>query len=180
MKAPTPSPTRLIAVLALGATACYAPHGSENVTRLGGGVSVFPNVGTFTSISTKVDGDHLREWHLEARFHYQWWDAGEFFDDGRPLEDDYQQVDGSILWRTSPAASRHLLVRVGVIWANFGDNPTRETGRYYGAIIGLGVERDISPSVSIGPEISMAPMYNFEESDFVWSPQLTWGLRVRL
>lgn len=165
---------RLIATLALGATAgCNAspePHRPE----LALAASLLPNLGLAAALSVPVPA--ASSWQLEARFTDQFLDDKTFADNGLPEAGNWTQLDLGLL-RLSPwEDERAWSLRFGLTGfeARGEPNLADEAGEYLGVYCGLGRFRRFG-SIAIGPELTLVAATGPDPLVFI--PQLTWGLR---
>lgn len=141
----------------------------------GGSLSFLPNVG----VAVEMGGIFRREtdllWSWEAECTWQFIDDELLADDGNPSAGDWYQVQIGAKVSTAPLARRHWTVRGGAVWFYAGRNPNivEEEGHYFGIYAGIGFETDLTPSLTMGPELSgMLVMHEDGLVEVV--PQLNW------
>ena len=172
--------------IACGVLLCFASCQGPQPTRASGrdvrfgiGLSALPNLGVAGSISARVARRPELDWRAELQVHYQFLDDEDFADDGFPAAGDWTQLGVGVLARTNPDARRHWLWRFGleVFEARGTPNIVDSEGTFVALRLGLGFETDLTPRLSIGPELAVMPAYGGEDDEFRFVPQLTWGLR---
>jgi hypothetical protein len=175
-RVPSHRPSVTAAVLGVLLAACAAPETGRG-PRFGLAGSAVPNLGVEGALEIPVGrrGDTL----LAADLHLvqQFLDDEDLADDGNPEAGDWTQAGLALRAITDADDEGHWTFRVGPEWFEARSNPNivDEPGHYVGLRVGLGFERDLTPGVSMGPEVSF--LLAWGEGTFEWVPQLVWGLR---
>jgi hypothetical protein len=123
----------------------------------GGGLSVLPNIGISAHAGYVFCHRPEVEWSVEVEGIWQFLDDKTFVDDGNPEAGDWYQAKVGVLARSTPTDRRHATWRGGFTWfrATGEPNLVEQPGDYFGVYTGVGFETDITPSLSIGPEVSL-------------------------
>jgi hypothetical protein len=135
----------LVALLAAGCRSAFVDTG----------VSFLPQVGVAAGGGVRLGGSGASEFHLEAEVAYQSLDDKDVLDDGNGAQGPWRQAQVGVKQVLRPDRRRHVVVRYGAAWfrqtgvTGIIDGP----GTYWGGFGGVGFETDVSPRVSIGPEV---------------------------
>jgi hypothetical protein len=146
---------------------------------VGAGPSALPNVGAYVQFGRVFRSDACGIWAAEARLGWQPWDDKTFADNGQPAAGDWYQAEVGVALRTQPEARRHAVWRAGAMWfqANGEPNWVDTPGDWFGGYVGFGFETDITPSLSIGPSLTLLGGFPSDgDEGFHVTPQVTWGL----
>jgi len=157
---------------------CGSPRACGDL-YVGAGGSLLPNVGGYLQLGRVFHADACSTWSFEIEAGWQPIDDKDFIDDGNPPADDWVQLQLGVKRRSDPLARRHWVSRAGAFAFDAGSEPNwvDTDGVWAGAYVGFGFETDISPSLSIGPTLTlMAGLPVEEDGNFDVVPQLTWGL----
>jgi hypothetical protein len=145
---------------------------------LGGGGSLFPNVG----VSGHVGWAFARGsaiWSLEAEGIWQFLDDEFFVDDGRPESGSWLQGRIGVRTVLSPHKTRRPVLRAGATWWEArGDEPNIviRSGHYFGGYVGFGFEGSLSRTITAGPEITVSVASNDGSFSGGVVPQIGWRL----
>lgn len=155
---------------------CWDPSDCRK-TYLDATASFLPNVGVGIGVGHVFHRSGVQDWAFELAGTYQFLDDETFADDGNPEAGDWYQLRFGLKTSSSPRSRRHFTKRVGVVWLDASGEPNllQEPGSYYGLYGGLGFETDVSPSLTVGPEISLmvvTPDDEFKIENPI--PQLNW------
>ena len=123
----------------------------------GGGLSLLPNIGASLHAGYVFSRTRDVEWAAELEGIWQFLDDESFADDGNPAAGDWYQIKAGVLARSAPQARRHLTGRGGFTWfqANGVPNIVEKPGNYYGIYAGVGFETDLTPNLTVGPELTL-------------------------
>jgi hypothetical protein len=119
------------------------------------GVSFLPQVGVAAGGGVLLGSSAASEVFLEAEAACQWLDDKGILDDGNEEQGPWWQADVGAKHVLRPEQRRHLVVRYGAVWfrqtgvTGIIDGP----GTYWGGFAGVGFETDLSPRLSVGPEV---------------------------
>lgn len=176
-----PSLERLVALSLAACGACGSLPTKERDLGVQGGLSVLPNVGVTVGAFQAFRGDELKEDALELTTHLQFLDDEDVADDGNPKAGDVTEFQ--IGWRrawTEPL-ERRWTARGGIVWfrADGEPNIVQDPGDYLGVYGGVGFEKVLSPSLSIGPDISVIFASLESSGELSVVPQLTWRVAWR-
>ena len=153
----------------------------ERDPRLGLAASVLPNLGVETTATTRLLRRGDVDWRAELSIAQQFLDDEDLADDGRVSAGDWTQAGLGLRWITHVEEKRHWTARLGFIWARARGVPNivNDPGDFVGIRFGLGYESDLTPALSMGPELAVIPTYGGDGHEFDVVPQLTWGFRWR-
>lgn len=138
--------------------------------------SFLPNVGLGLGGGVVVSRTSSATTSLELLGTWQFLDDEDFIDDGNPAAGDWYQLRLGAKMSFQPKSRRHLTLRAGGIWlqANGEPNILDVPGDYYGVYGGVGFETDVTPCLTVGPELSL--LLVTRDSDFSVEPvpQFNW------
>jgi hypothetical protein len=139
-------------------------------------LSFLPNFGGGLGGGMVVNRSANATTSLEILGTWQFLDDEDFVDDGNPKAGDWYQLRVGGKMSFAPKSRRHLTLRAGALWlqANGEPNILDIPGDYYGIYGSVGFETDVTPCVSIGPELSL--LLVTRDSDFSVEPvpQFNW------
>jgi len=147
--------------------------GASREVYAGVGPSVLPHVGgTLTAgqfFSTHRERHHFA---FEARATFQGGrdapgQSGRFF-----------QAQAGVRQLVHPDRASHPVVRYGAVWLRATGDPAilSRPGDYLGAYLGIGYEWDLSPHVTVGPELNVLFLEGEGSLGFEVLPQLGFGI----
>lgn len=139
--------------------------------------SFLPNVGIGGGGGFIFKRTPKADYALELHATWQFLDDETFADDGNPEADDWYQIRAGMKIISTPKARRHLTGRVGAVWiqANGAPNILDRPGDYYGIYGAIGFETDLTPQISVGPELALMLVTGDDEFKVETPvPQLNW------
>lgn len=118
------------------------------------------------------------EGSIEAEIIGQFIDDETFVDDGNPAADPFLQFKLGVKTRNNPTGARHLTFRGGLTWFYAGDNPNivQDEGHYAGVYVGGGFETDLTPNLTVGPEVSVTVASQIDKFGARVVPTLSWRM----
>ena len=174
-----PCPPPCCEIVDLG---CWKPPVCRK-TYIDGSLSLLPNIGlglgggrVFTT--TKDD-----TWSFEVQGVYQFVDDKTFVDNGSPEAGDWLQLRAGFKASNNPNGRRHLTKRFGAVLIDAAGAPNviQDPGTYWGVYGGIGFETDLTPTLTVGPELSVMVVADDEDFDVARPiPQLNWHAIVWL
>lgn len=162
--------------------ACGPERGCGDLS-LGAHGTLLPNLGASLRVGRVVARDARATWSLELELGAQPLDDKDLIDsdvlDGQPSNRGYAQALLGLVRRGQPAARRHWVWRAGAFVLDAGDEPNwvDTPGTWAGAYVGVGLELDLTPALSVGPMLTLlagAPLE--QDGNFDVVPQLSWGV----
>ncbi|MDP6954330.1 MAG: hypothetical protein QF599_00035 [Planctomycetota bacterium] len=175
--------TALLAALILGLTACRGPASTgagatPSDLAFGTAFSALPNIGASLSATQLFDGNTERTWSLELELTQQPFDDEDLADDGNPHAGTWTQLQLGVKRLSDPAARRHFTQRYGLAWMRARGEPNivQLPGDYEAVYAGFGFETDITPRLSVGPELSLMGALREKGSGIDFIPQFNWHL----
>jgi hypothetical protein len=94
---------------------------------------------------------------------------------------DLVQLEAGARHVLSPGHESHLYFRYGATWLRLvGDSEfLDEEGDYLGAYAGVGYEWDLTPRISVGPEIDLYGLWTEQDFNFDFLPRLVFQINVK-
>ena len=144
----------------------------------GVGGNIIPSVGVSLHAGRVLWRTEHITGSIEGEVIGQFIDDETFIDDGNPEADPFVQAKLGIKTRNNPDSARHLTFRSGITYFNAGDNPNivQEPGDYVGVYVGAGFETDLTPNLTVGPELSLTVATQIDQFDIGNGivPTLSW------
>ncbi|MDJ0523368.1 MAG: hypothetical protein QNJ90_14955 [Planctomycetota bacterium] len=139
-------------------------------------LSFLPNVGAGLGGGMVISRTPQVQTSLEILGTWQFLDDEDFVDDGNPAAGDWYQIRAGAKWSFAPKSRRHLTLRAGAMWlqANGEPNILNDPGDWFGIYGGIGFETDVTPCLTVGPELSLFLVTREEEFSVEPVPQLNW------
>ncbi len=143
-----------------------------------GSASFMPNVGLGIGGGRVLRQSSVQTLSAEVLGTWQFLDDEAFIDDGNPPAGDFFQVRVGLKSSLAPRARRHVVFRTGAVWFQASGEPNivDEPGDYYGLYGSVGFETDISPCLTLGPELALMAVTPTSEFSVEPVPQLNWHL----
>ena len=179
--------THLLLTVLLGLSACRSP-GSPRIPgpsgaasrpaelSFGAAFSALPNIGASVGAAQVFDRNAERTWSLELELTQQHFDDEDLADDGNPPAGDWTQVQLGVKRLSAPEESRHFTQRYGLAWMRARGEPNivQLAGDYEAIYAGFGFETDLTPRLSVGPELSLMGALREKGSGIDFIPQFNW------
>ncbi|MBJ02708.1 MAG: hypothetical protein CMK00_07550 [Planctomycetes bacterium] len=179
--------TPLLLTVLLGLSACRSP-GSPRIPgpsgaasrpaelSFGAAFSALPNIGASVGAAQVFDRNAERTWSLELELTQQHFDDEDLADDGNPPAGDWTQVQLGVKRLSAPEESRHFTQRYGLAWMRARGEPNivQLAGDYEAIYAGFGFETDLTPRLSVGPELSLMGALREKGSGIDFIPQFNW------
>lgn len=157
---------------------CWDPSCCRN-KYVGFSGSLLPNVGIGIGGGFIVKRAPGVQYAVELQGTYQFLDDEDFADDGNPAAGDWYQIRAGMKIISTPKFRRHLTGRFGAVWLRAEGEPNilQDPGDYWGIYGGIGFETDLTPQISVGPELQVMLVTRDDEFDVETPiPQLNWHL----
>ena len=148
----------------------------EDQIYFGAGGNVIPSIGFSVHAGKVLWRNENIMGAFEAELIGQFIDDETFVDDGNPEADPFIQFKAGIKTRNNPHGARHLTFRGGLTWFYAGDDPNivQDEGHYAGIYLGGGFETDLTPNLTVGPEIALTVATQLDSFDVSVVPTLSW------
>lgn len=162
--------------------ACLSAQGPDGPREgdwyFGAGGNMIPSVGLSLHAGRVLWRNKDIMGSVEAEFIGQFIDDETFIDDGNPEADPFIQFKAGIKTRNNPGGARHLTFRGGLTWFHAGAEPNivQDEGDYAGVYVGGGFETDLTPNLSVGPEIAVTVASKTDTFDVSVVPTLSWRM----
>lgn len=181
-EAPAPAPCACPPPCRVVDLGCWTPPPCR-ATYADASLSFLPNLGLGIGAGRVFARTADDIWSFEVQGTYQFLDDASIADDGNPEAGDWLQLRAGFKASSNPRGRRHFTKRFGaVVFDAAGDpNIVQEPGTYWGVYGGLGFETDLTPTLTVGPELSVLVTTREDEFEFARPvPQLTWHAIVWL
>jgi hypothetical protein len=165
------------------ATCCPEPvcTPQQNGPRgtIGGGLAFGPDLGASILGTYEFSRSCRAAWSAEVRASWLFFDNATVVNTGNDTTDaDWKQLQVGVKVAINPEARTHLTGRAGLVVADVEGNLNlvRQTGTYYGGYVGFGFETQLTPRISVGPDVSVLAMQRDGDDRVYFVPQLGWNL----
>ena len=158
--------------------ACPNPCYQCRPWYVGGSASFLPNLGLAIQAGRVFKENEEVRWSAEGEFTFQFLDDKTFASDGGPEAGNWYQLQLGVKVISKPRTRRHWTGRGGLVWFYAdGEEPNivEKEGHYAGIYAGFGFETDITPTLTMGPEIS-GMLVMREDGSIEAVPQFNWHI----
>jgi len=155
------------------------PSTAPRDTYAGVAFSALPQVGLEAGGGKIIARPARYDLAAEGAVAFQFIDDTDLADDGRPGPGSFTQLRGGLKHTFSPGGRRHLTARYGLVWFRAtGANPLiiDDPGDYLGIYAGVGFETDLTPTLTMGPEIRLLIVDGLDGQGVQAFPQFAWNL----
>jgi len=155
------------------------PSTAPRDTYVGFAFSALPQVGLEAGGGKVLARPARYDLSAEVAGAFQFIDDTDLANDGNPGPGSYTQLRAGLKHTFAPGHRRHLTARYGLVWFRAtGQFPLiiDSPGDYLGVYAGIGFETDLTPRLTMGPEIRLLIVDGLDSQGVQAFPQFAWNL----